>query len=260
MSDSWITSNIKSTIVITGGGSGIGKGLAIRFLQYGHNVIIIGRRLEQLEKTKQEYPNIITIQGDISNELGRYEVVNLILQQYPQVNVWINNAGIQNRLPALTDITSSHGKQLWNRHKQEIATNFEAPIHLCMLLIPHLMSKEFAKIINVSSGLAFVPMSRMPIYCSTKAGLHSFTMSLRAQLKDTPITVLEIIPPAVNTDLGGVGLHNFGEPLDEFSDYIFQKMMEDNNLTEIGYKYSEKTRNASREEVNALFEEMNSRR
>lgn len=132
-------------------------------------------------------------------------------------------------------------------------------MHLSMLLIPHLLSKSQSKIINVTSGLAFVPMAVMPTYCATKAFMHSFTMSLRQQLAGTSIGVIEIAPPAVNTDLGGAGLHTFGENLDEFADHIIGKLLENDENVEVGYKMSEKARNASREEVNATFAAMNSR-
>ena len=126
----------------------------------------------------------------------------------------VNNAGIQNRTPiAGGDWPAAH---------QELAINLEAPIHLSMLLAPHLARRQNPAIVNVTSGLAFVALAEMPVYCASKAALHSFTMSLRRQLAHTPVQVIEIIPPAVDTDLGGPGLHTFGVPLDEFADAVIK--------------------------------------
>ena len=120
----------------------------------------------------------------------------------------VNNAGIQNRLPPLVvqSQSSESVNAAWQAHKAEIAINFEAPIHLSMmLLLPQLSGHPSSLIVNVTSGLSFVPIAFMPTYCATKAAAHSFTLSLRQQLKDTSVKVLEIVPPAVNTDLGGAG-------------------------------------------------------
>lgn len=126
-----------------------------------------------------------------------------------------------------------------------------------MLFLPHLAKQEYAAIINVSSGLAFTPMSIAPIYCATKAGIHSFTTSLRHQVESTNIEVIEVAPPAVNTDLGGPGLHTFGEPLDAFADGIFEGLK--NNEIEIGYGRSAKAMRMSRDEIDQEVERMNSR-
>ena len=127
-----------------------------------------------------------------------------------------------------------------------------------MLFIPHFIKREQAMIINVTSGLAFVPMSAMSMYCTTKAALHSFTISLRHQLQFSSIRVVEIVPPAVDTDLGGVGLHKFGENLDEFADHIFVKLLESDDNVEIGFKMSESLRNASAEQRAVIFSRLNS--
>lgn len=128
---------------------------------------------------------------------------------------------------------------------------------MATLLLPHLLKKPSAAIINVTSGLAFVPISSMATYCATKAALHSFTLSLRHQLINTPVRVIEIVPPAVNTDLGGAGLHTFGENLDEFADAMIGKLEESDDNIEFGYKFSETARNASREQINGIFNNMN---
>lgn len=221
----------------------------------GHEVIIVGRRQDQLDKAKAECPSLVTLQGDVGSETGRENLVTTIKNDYPQVNVLINNAGIQNRLPPLAD---SAQQTLWHQHKNEIAINLEAPIHLSILLLPQLSSHAASLIVNVSSGLAFLPLAAMPTYCATKAALHSFTLSLRHQLKDTSVKVIEIVPPAVNTDLGGAGLHSFGENLDEFANHIMAKLFESDDNVEVGFKMSEKARSSSRSELDASFKFMNS--
>ena len=160
----------------------------------------------------------------------------------------VNNAGIQNR----TQLTGAND---WARIRQEIASNLDAPVHLSTLFIPHLLTPQRPAIINVTSGLAFVPMAGAPIYCATKAALHSFTLSLRQQLLETPIQVVEIAPPAVNTDLGGSGLHTSGVPVDEFADAAFAGLQKGD--LEITYGFSAKTSRASRDELDATFSRMN---
>ncbi len=138
---------------------------------------------------------------------------------------------------------------------EEVAINLEAPIHLSSLFIPHLLQKERSAIINITSGLAFVPLSNVPVYCATKAALHSFTLSLRHQLSGTPIAVIEIIPPAVDTDLGGKGLHTFGVPLNEFTDAIVEQLKM--GSIEATYGFSVESSRATREQLEAIFNQMN---
>jgi uncharacterized oxidoreductase len=242
--------NLKgNTILITGGGSGIGLALAKRFVKAGSQVVICGRREEQLQIAKKECPELNTLSSDLSTESGRKSLFEKVVREFPHLNVLINNAGIQNRLPPLTET------QDWQRHKSEIATNIEAPMHLSMLFIPHLMKQKAPSIVNVTSGLAFAPISFMPTYCMTKAALHSFTLSLRHQLKATPIQVIEIIPPAVNTDLGGPGLHTQGANLDQFSDHCMVQLAE--GQLEFGFESSEKRRLAVKEAIDPFFNMMN---
>jgi len=182
------------SILITGGASGIGFGLAKRLAARGNTVAICGRRLEQLKQAQQECPSLIIIQGDVSTETNRKALAEKIKSDFPEINVLINNAGIQNRLVPLTD--PSHGDALWSKHKEEIGINFEAPMHLAFLLLPLLSAKPRSQIINVTSGLSFVPIAMMATYCATKAALHSFTLSLRHQLASTSVyrtTVLAIL-------------------------------------------------------------------
>ena len=240
-----------NTVLITGGSDGIGLALARRFVQAKSTVVVCGRRPEQLEQAKRTCPGLHTLVCDVSIEAQRTALVEQVSRDFPKLNVVVNNAGIQNRPPSLLDA------QDWSRHRAEIAINLEAPMHLSMLWAPHLRNRDEPAIINVSSGLAFAPLAAMPTYCATKAALHSFTMSLRWQLKQTAIRVIEIIPPAVNTDLGGKGLHTFGVPLDEFTDHAMQRLAAGD--LEFGYQFSEKGRVSSRNELDELFAAMNAR-
>jgi uncharacterized oxidoreductase len=239
------------TILITGGATGIGLALAKRFVTAHNTVIVCGRRAEKLAEAQRLVPQLHTQLCDLAIESERIALHEKVLSEFPNLDVLINNAGIQNRPPPLTRL------QNWEAHHREIATNLEAPLHLSMLFIPHLMTKPEAAIMNVSSGLAFSPLAFMGTYCATKAALHSFTLSLRHQLRNTSISVVEIIPPKVNTDLGGVGLHDDGAPLDAFADSAFESI--NRGHLEFGYGFSERNRLASRAELDQTFALLNPR-
>jgi uncharacterized oxidoreductase len=238
-----------NTILITGGASGIGFALAKRFVAAGSEVVICGRREEQLQAAKKEVKGLHLVKCDLASAAEREALVAKVTREFRGLNVLINNAGIQNRPPALKV------PQSWEPYRQEIAINLDAPIHLTMLFLPHLLAQKSGAVINVSSGLAFAPLSLMPAYCATKAALHSFTLSLRYQLQESPVRVIEVIPPAVNTDLGGKGLHTQGVPLDEFADHAMARI-EKGDL-EFGFGTSETRRLASREKLDEYFAKMN---
>ncbi|SDW98633.1 SDR family oxidoreductase [Paenibacillus sp. CF384] len=232
-----------NTILITGGSTGIGLAFAERFMQTGNTVIVSGRREHVLQEAQEKYPALITRVSDLNSESERAALFDWVTASYPEVNVLVNNAGIQQRFHVL----KADAKNSWREFNQEITTNIEAPIHLSMLFAPYFAAKENAAIINVTSGLAFTPLAIAPIYSATKAALHSFTMSLRHQLADTSVAVIEVAPPAVNTDLGGAGLHTHGEPLNDFADGIFKGLTAGD--TEIGYGTSVNRLRMSRDEV-----------
>lgn len=232
-----------NTILITGGSTGIGLAFAERFIKLGNKVIVTGRRENVLKNAKEKFPDLITHVSDLSSESDRVSLFNWVTKNYPEVNVLVNNAGIQQRF----NVLNSDAQNDWQYFNKEITTNIEAPFHLSMLFAPYFATKETATIMNVSSGLAFTPLVIAPIYSATKAALHSFTMSLRHQLSDTSVEVIEIVPPAVNTDLGGAGLHTHGEPLDEFADGIFMGLKE--GKQEIGYGTSVERLRMSRDQV-----------
>jgi len=195
-----LTSN---TILITGGGSGIGLALAERFLGAGNRLVVCGRRPEVLTVLKSRHPDIETRVCDVSKASEREALAAWATATFPKLNVLVNNAGIQRRVELMTE----HD---WIAMHDEIAINLDAPLHLTSLFLPHLLKQTRATILNVTSGLSFVPLAATPVYCATKAALHSYTLSLRHQLAGTAVEVIEVIPPAVNTDLGGPGLHTFG--------------------------------------------------
>jgi uncharacterized oxidoreductase len=234
--------------LITGGASGIGLALAARFMQAGSQLIVCGRREDKLREAAALHPGLRTRVSDLATPSGRTSLFDWVTRECPSVNVLINNAGIQRRVRLAEP-------QDWAPTQAEIAINFEAPVHLSTMFIPHLAARPQPAIINITSGLAFVPMAAAPVYSATKAALHSFTLSLRHQLAATPIQVIEIAPPATNTDLGGPGLHTFGVPLDEFADAVTARLVAGD--LEITYGFSAQSSRASRSEQDEIFARMN---
>jgi uncharacterized oxidoreductase len=234
------------TVLITGGSSGIGLALAKRFRSRGNEVIVCGRRSEALEAAAASVPGLHTLVADTGSEEARVALWTEVVKRFPKVDVLVNNAGIQRRV----DVQKS---EPWQSLRQEIGINLEGPIHLSLLAIPHLLQQAEPAILNVSSGLAFAPAALVPIYCATKAALHSFTLSLRHQLRNTPIEVVEIIPPAVQTNLGGS--HDFGAPLDEYADSVIAELSA--QKPEVTYQSSGDRSRASRAELDEWFKRMN---
>jgi len=240
-----------NTVLITGGTSGIGLAFAEQFTQAGSKVIITGRREERLKAIAERLHGVITKISDVADEKQREALVEWVVQNHPQTNILVNNAGVQ----LLTDLKRPVDL---NRVRVETETNFIAPVHLSSLFAQHFASKQSAAIINISSGLAFVPLAFMPVYCATKAAIHSLTLSLRYQLKNTAIKVFEIAPPAVDTELGNdrredkTQTHG-GMPVPEFIEQAMHALKNDILEAPIG------TAKNSREKREALFVEMNSR-
>lgn len=185
----------KNTILITGGATGIGYAMAEEFVHLGNTVIICGRRAKQLEEAKKKLPMIITKVCDVSVRKEREELLDWAIKEFPALNILINNAGIQR------EVHFNRGIYTHQEVALEIETNLTAPIHLSALFISKLTDQPFSAIINISSGLAFTPLAITPVYCATKAALHSFSLSLRHQLSRTTTQVYEIIPPIVDTEL-----------------------------------------------------------
>jgi uncharacterized oxidoreductase len=184
----------KKTILITGGTSGIGFELAKQLLQRGNTIIVTGRDAEKLEATKRALPGVHAFQSDVSDPSAIKALHDAVLKQFPALDVLINNAGIMRNLNVnqdrdLNDVT------------REIEINLCGPVRMVQQFLPHLKTRKGALIVNVSSGLAFVPLPLSPVYCATKAAIHSFSQSLRVQLEGTGITVIELAPPGVETPL-----------------------------------------------------------
>lgn len=234
-----------NTILVTGGSSGIGMGLAERLLAAKNEVIVCARGADRLAEVKRALPGIHTLVGDTGSAAAREALHAEVTARFPAVNVLVNNAGIQRKVSMLAD-------EPWAETASEIAINLEGPIHLARLFLPQLRKQARPVIANVTSGLAFVPIAGMPVYCATKAALHSFTLSLRHQLAGK-VEVIEIIPPAVRTNLGGS--HDFGEPLDVYCDAVMAQLAE--GRPECTYGFSAKGSQASRAELDGIFANMN---
>lgn len=185
-----------NTILITGGATGIGLALATHLSSSDNRVIICGRNEANLREAQAAVPALIARVCDVADAPSRHELVAWLAADHSDLNVLINNAGVQYHRNFNDDAATT-------TLDQEVAINLTAPIHLIADLLPTLKRQEQAWIVNVSSGLAFSPMADVPVYCATKAALHSFTLSLRHQLRSTNVKVVELAPPIVDTGLGG---------------------------------------------------------
>ena len=203
-----------NTILVTGGGSGIGRGLAESFYRLGNQVVIAGRRREPLEAVANANPGMQFLSLDQGDPADIARFCAELIDRYPDLNVVINNAGIQLR----EDLTAGDVSAA----EQTVAINLLGPIRLTAALITTLGRQAQATIVNVTSGLAFMPQALTPTYCATKAALHSYTQSLRFQLRETPIQVIEIVPPKVQTALQGE--HGFDPAAMPLDDYIAETM------------------------------------
>ncbi|KGE13819.1 SDR family oxidoreductase [Sphingobacterium deserti] len=184
-----------STVLITGGTSGLGLEFVRQLTKIGAKVIVTGRKLEALNETKKEFPNVEIFQSDVSNPEDIKQLFHDVTSQFPDLNIVINNAGMM-RLIDLQDQTLD----LENINR-EVATNLSGTIQMVHQFLPHLLTKKSAGIVNVSSGIAFMSYSAAPIYSATKAGIRAYTQSLRLQLEDSSVQVFEMIPPGVKTKL-----------------------------------------------------------
>jgi uncharacterized oxidoreductase len=198
-----------NTILITGGGSGIGRGLAEAMHQRKNQVIISGRRKDRLIEVAKANPGMAWIELNIEDPVNISAVAAKMIAEYPDLNVLINNAGIMN----IDDASVAIDEKLL---VSTLATNLMGPIRMTGTLIEHLKRQPQAAVINTTSVLGFVPLAVTAVYSSTKAAMHSYTMSLRYKLKDTSVSVLEIAPPWVQTDLLGSNSEPRAMPLSEF--------------------------------------------
>lgn len=185
----------KQVVLITGGGSGIGLALALKFLSNDNTVIITGRNLGKLEKVKQQNPKIHISQSDVTEETDVEKLVSHVQQKFGGLDVLINNAGIMNLVDA------GNEENDLQKQMQEIEINYNSPIRMLHYFLPLLKKSKNAVMVNVSSGLAYVPFAQAPVYSATKSALHFWTRSIRLHLKPHNIKVLELLPPVVDTPL-----------------------------------------------------------
>ncbi len=228
-----------------------------------------------MDEAKSKLPSLVTFQGDVETDAGRNKLFSEVVAEHPEVNVLINNAGVGFDLPPLKDTTEKD----WALNKSILAINLEAPIHLSTLFLKHLLSKPNSSIVNVSSGLAFFPYASYATYSASKgeevikpsfhtknpyfmlfvvfaAGLHSFSLSLRQQVKGTPLEVIEIAPPAVLTDLCPSTLKPFAADVDVFADNVVAQLLE--GKKEIGgTKMADGLLRASRDQLDLAFDRVN---
>ncbi|NZA25462.1 SDR family oxidoreductase [Luteimonas sp. SJ-92] len=230
-----------NTILITGGGTGIGRALAHRFHDLGNTVIIAGRRMQPLVEAIGDRPNIHALTFDMDDAASVAAFAEKLVAEHPSVNVLFNSAGIMriegppDRFRDLSDAEAS------------ITTNLLGPIRVTNALIGHLARTPDAVIVNVSSGLAFVPLVIAPTYSATKAAIHSYTESLRAALKGR-VEVIELVPPAVQTDLTpGQKTNERFMPLETFADQVIARFQQTPTPREILVEGVDFMRNAEAE-------------
>jgi uncharacterized oxidoreductase len=181
--------------MITGGTSGIGLALAREFLKRDNTVIVTGRDLGKLQQAKAALPKLHTIQSDVSDARAIAQLHAQVTREFPELNVIVNNAGIMKKVNMHADALDLE------EVTREIEINLMGPIRMVKQFLPHLKAKDSAAIVNISSGLAFIPFAISPVYSAAKAGIHAFTQALRMQLKNTRIAVIELAPPGTETAL-----------------------------------------------------------
>ncbi|GAA3755795.1 SDR family oxidoreductase [Terriglobus aquaticus] len=186
-----------NTILVTGGTSGIGRALAVALHQAGNTVIVAGRRQNLLDEIEAKYPGIVGMQLDVEDSSALQGFANEVQERFPNLNVLFNNAGIAGMEDYTADTVDV------TRAKQTIATNITSVVELSAALLPHLRKQPKSTLMVTTSGLAFVPFPKGPVYSATKAFLHNWLDALRMQLRGTSVEVLELAPPYVQTELGG---------------------------------------------------------
>jgi uncharacterized oxidoreductase len=240
-----------NTILITGGGSGIGRGLAEQFHALGNQVIIAGRRRQLLEETAAQNAGMRFIALDVG-DADSIAAAAKLAKEYPALNVLVNNAGImraENLHAQPGDLADA---------EDTVRTNLLGPIRLTAALLPQLRQQPYSAVMNVSSGLAFVPLAYTPTYCATKAAIHSYTQSLRYQLKSTSTEVLELIPPYVQTELLNGADDPRAMPLEQFIAEVMRILQSQPAVSEICVENVKRLRLAAESgSYDAVFNGMN---
>ena len=241
-----------NTILITGGGSGIGRGLAEELHKLGNQVVIAGRRKQALDETTAANPGMKSLTVDIENPAAIRTFAAQVAAEFPALNMLINNAGImrrENLLAPQPDLADAEAI---------VTTNLLGPIRLTAALLPLLQKQPHSAIMNVSSGLAFLPMALTPTYCATKAAIHSYTLSLRHQLRATGTEVLELIPPYVATHLMSGADDPRAMPLDQFIAEVMAILKTQPTPTEIVVENAKGLRfSAESGKFDAIFQRLN---
>ncbi|MEO7730984.1 MAG: SDR family NAD(P)-dependent oxidoreductase [Kofleriaceae bacterium] len=185
------------TALITGGGSGIGLELAERLVRAGNTVIVCGRSEAKLRAAQQRVPGLHVRVADVASEPGRVQLIADVVRDFPGFDLLVNNAGALHVMDLLRLDPAEALAQL----RAEQATNFEGPVHLALLALPHFQTRPSATLVNVTTGYIYAASARTPAYSATKTALHAFTQALRLQLRGTAIGVVEVVPPPVVSDM-----------------------------------------------------------
>ncbi len=243
-----------NTVLITGGSSGIGLAMAEAFLAADNTVIVCARGEARLIEAQRKHPKLHIRVCDVADAEARKELVAFVTDRFSALNILVNNAGVQR------DIDLTKGIEEFLSGENEIRVNLEAPIILSTLLIPRLAKNPNPALINVSSGLGFVPMANMPVYCASKAGMHVFSMTMRVQLAPLGMKVFEIVPPAVDTALNSKGRakrggYTAGLGPTEFVGAVMHGLAKD--TFEIGYGMTAGFATASRAQLDRRFAALN---
>ncbi len=218
----------KNTILITGGSSGIGFELAKRTVSRKNKVIICGRSMEKLEQAKKNVPQLEILQCDLSDQNECVRLVDWIKNEYPDLNILVNNAALVHTDDFLGN------EDMFEKAQLEFQTNTLAPIHLAQKLLPVLLENEHPYIINVTTGLVYVPKVVYPFYNATKAALHAYTQVLRHQLKRSHIKVIEAMFPAVDTPWHKGNAPKIAIPVDKAVDEMIAGLKQDKEEIRIG--------------------------
>jgi uncharacterized oxidoreductase len=242
-----------NTILITGGGSGIGRGLAESFHARGNRVIIAGRRQSALDEVTRANPGMASLVLDVENPAAIRDFAARLTKEHPALNVVVHNAGIM-RLENLTAPNFNVADA-----EATITTNLLGPIRLNAALLPHLMKQPAATIMTVTSGLAFIPLAGFPTYNATKAAVHSYTESLRFQLRNTKVEVIELPPPYVQTELTGPNqaADPRAMPLKDFIAEVMQLLSVTPTPSEILVEHVKPLRFAAKGDYAAFFKSFN---
>ncbi|MEW1958881.1 SDR family NAD(P)-dependent oxidoreductase [Kineococcus sp. NPDC059986] len=226
-----------NTLLITGGTAGIGLGMALRFWAAGNRVVVAGRREDVLDRIAADHPGLGTVVLDVTDPVSIARAARTLAETHPELNVLVNNAGVM----AQEDLLDASSVSVAEAH---VTTNLLGPVRTTYAFLPQLLRNDDPVVVNVTSALGFVPWAATPTYSATKAALHSFTQSLRVQLADRSVQVVEVVPPAVRTTLMGQQDDPDAMPLEEFLDEALGLLHSDRDVEEVVVRRAEFARYA----------------